>query len=81
MKTISARDANQKFSKLLREVAAGREVVITRRGKPVARLSPVASARTSSPERRAAIKRMVKRMKRGLPLGGLRFKRDELYDR
>ncbi|HTO82572.1 MAG TPA: type II toxin-antitoxin system prevent-host-death family antitoxin [Methylomirabilota bacterium] len=80
MKTISARDANQRFSRLLTEVAAGEEVVITRRGKPVARLLPVADAK-SSKRRQAAIKRMVEMMNRGLDLGGLTFKRDELYDR
>ena len=80
MKTISARDANQRFSKLLAEVAGGQEVVITRRGRPVARLSPIAG-RPMSPEREAAIKRMVAMMKKGVNLGGSKFKRDELYDR
>jgi prevent-host-death family protein len=80
MKTISARDANQKFSKLLNEVAAGQEVVITRRGEPVARLSPV-TRKPMTRERARAIKRMVAMMNRGVNLGGLTFKRDELYDR
>lgn len=40
LRTLSARDANQQFSKLLAEVAAGETVVITRRGVPVARLVP-----------------------------------------
>jgi prevent-host-death family protein len=80
MRTVSARDANQKFSKLLAEVAGGREVLITRHGKPVARLVPVSGERESA-ERAAAIKRLRARMKRGLSLGGARFNRDELYDR
>ena len=80
MKQVSARDANQRFSKLLAEVAGGREIVITRHGKPVARLVPV-SAQQESAERAAAIKRLRARMKRGLSLGGAKFKRDELYDR
>ena len=42
MKTVSAREANQNFSKLLKRAADGEKVVITRRGKPVARLEPVA---------------------------------------
>jgi prevent-host-death family protein len=41
MKTVSARDANQSFSKLLAEVEAGREVIITRRGEAVARMVPI----------------------------------------
>ncbi|MGH6912754.1 MAG: type II toxin-antitoxin system Phd/YefM family antitoxin, partial [Geminicoccales bacterium] len=40
MKTVSAREANQQFSRLLGEVAAGEEVVITHRGKPVATILP-----------------------------------------
>jgi len=80
MKTISARDANQKFSKLLAEVTAGQEVVITKRGQPVARLSPIAG-KVDSPERATAIKRLRARMKRGINLGGVKFNRDELYER
>ncbi len=38
--TITAREANQQFSRLLAEVASGRSFVITRRGVPVARLTP-----------------------------------------
>ena len=39
--TITAREANQNFSRLLREVAGGKEYVITRSGTPVATLAPV----------------------------------------
>ena len=38
--TITARDANQHFSRLLREVAEGKSFVITHRGLSVARLVP-----------------------------------------
>ncbi len=80
MKTVSARDANQRFSKLLAEVAAGEEVVITRRGTPVARLMPIGRPAMTA-ERKAAIDRMVRMMKRGFPLGGRRFTRDEMHER
>jgi prevent-host-death family protein len=80
MKKVTARDADQRFSKLLAEVAGGREIVITRHGKPVARLVPV-SVQHESAERAAAVKRLCARMKRGLSLGGGKFNRDELYDR
>jgi prevent-host-death family protein len=80
MRTVSARDANQKFSKPLAEAEKGREIVITRRGVPVARLVPVAPKLTLK-ERERAIKRMIAMMEKGFDLGGLRFKRDELYDR
>jgi len=35
-KTITLRDANQRFSRCVREVEGGEEFVITRNGKPVA---------------------------------------------
>jgi prevent-host-death family protein len=80
MKSVSARDANQKFSRLLAEVAKGREVVITRHGKPVARLVPVQDT-AAAKKREAAIKRMIAHMKKGLPFGGRRFTRDEMHER
>ena len=40
MRSVNAREANQAFSHLLAEAEAGEEVVITRRGKPVATLGP-----------------------------------------
>lgn len=80
MKYVTARDANQQFSKLLAEVAGGRVILITRHGKPVARLVPV-SARPESAERASAIKRLRARMKRGLSLGGGKFNRDVLSNR
>ncbi|MGE0120115.1 MAG: type II toxin-antitoxin system Phd/YefM family antitoxin [Dongiaceae bacterium] len=80
MKQVTAREANQRFSKLLADVAAGKEVVITRHGKPVARLVPMSGSRQSA-QRAAAVKRMVAMMKKGIPLGGRKFDRDEMYER
>ena len=80
MKTVSARDANQRFSRLLAEAAAGEEIVITRRGKPVVRLVPVGEAAMRR-ERMAAIDRMVRAMKRGVHLGRHGFTRDEMHER
>jgi prevent-host-death family protein len=81
MKTVSAREANQGFSKLLGEVEAGEEIVITKRGQPVARLQPY-RVPEMTPERKAAIKRMVEGMRKGIPLGGPPYPtRDELHER
>ncbi|MGH6932416.1 MAG: type II toxin-antitoxin system Phd/YefM family antitoxin [Dongiaceae bacterium] len=80
MKQVSAREANQKFSKLLAEVAGGQEVVITKRGVPVARLVAI-RGQVQDRKRAAAIKRMVANLKKGLPLGGRRFTRDEMHER
>ena len=80
MKTISAREANQAFSKLLAAAAAGEEFVITRRGTPVAKLGPV-SARDADRERKAAVTRMIRRMRRGARLGGVKVPREQIYER
>jgi prevent-host-death family protein len=40
-KVFSITEAKAQFSKLLRRVAAGEEIAITKRGVPVARLVPV----------------------------------------
>ncbi len=80
MKTVSAREANQSFSRLLAAAADGEEVLITRRGKPVARLGPVSTVEFDN-KRAAAVKRMIELMKRGIPLGGVKVVRDEIYER
>ncbi|MEO7192762.1 MAG: type II toxin-antitoxin system prevent-host-death family antitoxin [Vicinamibacterales bacterium] len=41
MRTAGVREARQNLTELLDEVKKGREVVITDRGRPVARLTPV----------------------------------------
>ena len=57
MKTIGIREAKAKLSKLLRDVRRGQEWVITERGTPVARLSPI------EPERES-LRQWVQRMER-----------------
>jgi prevent-host-death family protein len=42
MKTIGILEATSNLSQLVDQVASGDEVVLTRNGKPVARLAPVA---------------------------------------
>jgi len=79
-RNISLRDANQRFSRCIREVEAGEEFVITRKGKPVARLIPVGGERVLTPEQDAALARTIERMEKGWPLDTERFNRDDLYD-
>jgi prevent-host-death family protein len=45
MRTAGVREARQALSSLLDDVRKGREVVITERGRPVARLVPVRPGR------------------------------------
>jgi prevent-host-death family protein len=54
MKTAGIREARQNLSTLIDEVRAGVEIVITERGRPVARLVPYATAsREPFPDRAA----------------------------
>jgi prevent-host-death family protein len=45
-RTVNIHEAKTQFSKLVDEAASGREVIIARAGKPVARLTPLANTRT-----------------------------------
>ena len=81
--TITARDANHHFARLLREVEAGKEFVVTRGGVPVARIVPERSRegeRTLTPAQEAALARTLERLRDGWPLGIARVDRNELYD-
>ena len=84
MTTVGAREANRSFSKILREAESGKTVVITRNGRPVARLMPappIAIHPKSEESRKAALKRLMKRMEKGFNLGGKGFTRDEMHER
>lgn len=80
MRSVSAREANQQFARILGEAADGEEIVITRHGKPVAVIGPY-RASTMTPEKKAAIQRVVEMMRRGLVHDGRRFSRDEMHER
>lgn len=76
MATVGAFEAKTKFSALLERAERGEQIVITRRGKPVARLvriDPDASRRAAE-----AVEEL-KRLRAGTTLGGLSWKelRDE----
>ena len=80
-KSITLREANQNFARYVREVEAGQEFVITRRGAAVAKLSPVAAKRTLTPEQQAIRRRMLRRMRKGWDLGDWKVDRDALHER
>jgi len=44
MKTATVRDLRNRYTQLLAWIGAGEEIVITQRGKPVARLCPESSS-------------------------------------
>lgn len=78
---ISIRDANQHLSRYLERVEQGTEIIITRRGKPIARVLPIESRPRLSDAQRAARERLRERMKRGYALGGVRTNRETLHER
>lgn len=81
MRTVSLMTANQEFSKLIKEVEQGQDFLITRRGRPVAKLVPHTGDKAADPIWTSAYHRMITRLEQGASLGGLRIDRDVLYDR
>lgn len=82
-KTISLRDANQKFAQIVREVEEGREtVIVTRRGEPVVKITPAREGkRKLTPTQQRALDDMFKEVhKNKWSSGGWKFNRDEIYD-
>lgn len=81
MRSMTARDANQNFSKILAEVEKGETVLITKNGKTVAELRPRPDDPRDDPEWRAAYDRMVELMRawpdRGYEVG--RITEDDKY--
>jgi len=49
MKTVSVFEAKTHLSRLLQRVAAGEEIVISRRNQPIARLVPIAGRADFTP--------------------------------
>lgn len=76
MATVGAFEAKTHFSALLERASQGEEIVITRHGRPVARLVPAIVEDAACVER--AIEELKKRRK-GVSLGGLSWSdlRDE----
>ncbi len=72
MREIGAFEAKNKLGTVLDWVEAGEEVVITRRGKPVARVVP--PHMTIGRERARAAAHRIKAMRKGVSLGDLTIK-------
>jgi prevent-host-death family protein len=72
VKEIGAFEAKNKFGQLLDWVEAGDEVLITRRGKVVARLVPAVEA--IDPEAGIAAAARIRARRKGVTLGGLKIK-------
>ena len=79
MRTMNLRDANQQFSKLVREIEeTGESVVVLRNGKPAITLS--AAPRTATVEQQEAAKRRLMDPSRAFTFpDDWKFNREEIY--
>ena len=75
---ITATEANQRFSEVLREVSAGESFTVTSRGKPVAEITPPKPKKRATKEELKALWEEMDKLP-GLVTGA--WTRDELYDR
>ncbi|MFQ5485257.1 MAG: type II toxin-antitoxin system Phd/YefM family antitoxin [Desulfobacterales bacterium] len=77
MKTITAANANRRFSSLLREVGKGEEITILSRGKPVAKITSIHSGAL----RKKAMKDLLlSRLKSQGTTGSRNRTREDLYN-
>lgn len=82
---ISLTDAKARLTELVRRAEAGEEIVLTRRGAPVARLTVEPRERVRSPEARAAFLARIEEIARkasreALPGPDAARSQDFLYD-
>jgi prevent-host-death family protein len=74
---VSLREASQHLSRYVEAVQKGSEVVITKGGRPVAKLIAYSGRRELSPEQKAAWMRLKASAR---PLGIKKWRRQELYE-
>lgn len=73
MREVGLFEAKNRLSELVGEAEKGEEIVITRRGKPAARLVAI---RNDGEKRRQAVEAVerIRELRKGLTLGGLDIK-------
>lgn len=77
MKIVSAAEANRRFSALLRQVARGEDVLVTSRGRPVARMVPASAGGSARAAGRTAL---LERLQKQPVRGERSWTRESLYD-
>ncbi|HTQ15371.1 MAG TPA: type II toxin-antitoxin system Phd/YefM family antitoxin [Rhizomicrobium sp.] len=82
MREINLRDANQQFSKLVREIEeTGETVLVMRNGKPAIKLGPVEERAPALSRAQAEAKaRLMSPEARFSTPDGWKFNREEIYD-
>ncbi len=76
---VSLREVNQHLTRYVKAAEDGERIVITRRGRPVALLSPIArQERSLTPAQEEALERLLNQDHH---LGGRAPSRDEMHER
>jgi prevent-host-death family protein len=63
MREITVREANQNFSQVIAAAERGETIVVTKNGRPVAKISPQSEDRASDPEWRASFAALRKSLR------------------
>lgn len=75
MERVGVYDARAKFSELIERAAGGEEVVITRRGKPIAVIVAAQAEGAAAVRRRTGAVRRIERMRAELDIRGVNIRR------
>lgn len=78
---INLREVNQNLSKFISSLHEGDEIVITKRGKAVAKLVAITEKKELTTTQLEALQRVLNLKQKGYHLGGDGVNRDELYER
>ncbi len=78
---VNLREVNQNLSKFISSLHEGDEIVITKRGKAVAKLVSITEKKKLSSAQEEALQRILNLKQKGYHLGGDGVNRDELYER
>ena len=78
---VSLREVNHHFAQYIHSVELGNEVIITRRGKPIAMMVPLKNVTRLTRQQQQARNLLLSIMEKGLSLKGETFSRDSLHER
>ncbi|MHB1201943.1 MAG: type II toxin-antitoxin system Phd/YefM family antitoxin [Acidithiobacillus sp.] len=78
---VSLREANQHLSKYIEMASQGSEIIVTKRGHPMARIAPIEAGGQMSDAQKSALERTRARMREGYSLGGEGFDREAAHAR
>lgn len=82
MRMMSVREANQNFSQVIAAAERGETIVITKNGRPVARISPQSADRSQDPAWQAAYAQLERSLRTdpGTDFRVGNITEDDLYD-